>query len=229
MKTIYELSVIKWDIAFLKTANVKGIFLSIFLFILLTFNGVSQNLPQEMWHPAYLVLESEDTLRGNIQYDFESNLVQYSKGKKIQTFTSQNLLFFSFDCQFFERVREVYSLPFQLKGKMKVPVFFEILDEGAITLMAREYVVIENSNRFANPMYGGGGFRSREILTYDYFLLTADGTIHRFSERRRDLLPFFGSHQEIMSDYIKENRLKPDRQKDLVSIIKYYNSLVSSK
>ncbi|WP_296621169.1 hypothetical protein [Marivirga sp.] len=230
MKTIYVLNEIKWGIAFLKMANVKSIFIITILFIFFAPSGQSQDLPQNMWHPGFVVLDTEDTLKGKIQYDFESNLVQFTSNKTVKTFTSQNILFFKFHCQFFKRVRSVYSIPYELKGRVKIPVFFEILEEGKITLMAREYVIIESSNRFANPMYRTTrGFGSREILTYNYFLLTDDGTIHKFSEKRKDLYPFFGRFQREMEDYIKESRLKVDRQGDLVTIIKYYNGLVSSR
>ncbi len=230
MKTICEPNEIKWDIAFLKTVNVKFIILCTISFFIFISTSFSQNLPQEMWHPGYIVLDSEDTLQGKVQYDFESNLVQFTVDKTVKTFTSQNILFFSFHCQYFKRVRSVYSIPYELKGRVKTPVFFEILEEGKITLMTREYVTIENNNRFGNPMYRTrGGFGSREILTYDYFLLTDDGKIHKFSEKKKDLLPFFGRFESDMKDYIKDRRLKVDRQGDLVTIMKYYNGLVSSR
>jgi hypothetical protein len=209
---------------------VKVLLLSILSFLYINSALFSQNLPQEMWHPGYIVLDNEDTLQGKIQYDFESNLIQFTSDKTVKTFTSQNILFFRFHCQFFKRVRSVYSIPYELKGRVKIPVFFEILEEGKITLMNREYVTIENNNRFGNPMYRTrGGFGGREILTYDYFLLTDDGIIHKFTEKKKDLLPFFGRLEPKMSDYIKEKRLKVDKQGDLVNIMKYYNNLVSSR
>ncbi|WKV11045.1 hypothetical protein [Marivirga harenae] len=230
MKTIYEPSETKWDIAFLKTVNVKVVVFCTISLFLFSSTSLSQNLPQEMWHPGFIVLDSEDTLQGKIQYDFESNLVQYTTSKTVKTFTSQKILFFKIHCQFFKRVRLIYSIPYELKGRVKTPVFFEILEEGKITLMAREYVTIENNNRFGNPMYRTrGGFGRREILTYDYFLLTDDGEIHKFSEKKKDLMPFFGKLEPQMKDYIKDKRLKVDRQGDLVIIMNYYNELVSSR
>lgn len=231
MKTTYVPSEIKWGIAFLKTTNnVRGFFIFTILFFFFVFLGKSQKLPQDMWHPGFIVLDKEDTLQGKIQYDFESNLVQFTSNETVKTFSSQNVLFFKFHCQFFKRVRSVYSIPYELKGRVKIPVFFEILEEGEITLMAREYVVIENNNRFANPIYRTNrSFGNREILTYNYFLLTGDGTIHKFSEKKRDLYEFFGKYKPEMEFYIKEKKLKVDRQGDLVAIMKYYNWLVSSK
>jgi hypothetical protein len=225
MKTIYEPKETKWDIVSLKTASVKFYSLIIILFFIGLSPVASQDLPNEMWHPGMIVLDSEDTLRGEIQYDFESNLLQYSQDKRIRTFTSQNVLYFSFHCQFFKRFRYVYSLPYQLKGRMNVPIFFEILAEGRITLMSREYVITESNNRFGNPMYSSRAFSSREILTYDYYLLTENGDINRFSEKKKDLYPYFGRLEEKMKDYVKENRLHTDKQADLIKIIDHFNQI----
>ena len=226
MKTTFVLKEIKWDTVSLKTANLKFFSLLILVFSLIIPTAVSQELPHEMWHPGMIVLDSEDTIRGQIQYDFESNLLQCSVDERIRTFSSQNVLYFSFRCQFFKRFRYVYSLPYQLKGRMNVPIFFEILTEGNITLMAREYVVTEGNTRFGNPMYNSTrSFRGREILTYDYYFLTENGDISKFSEKRRDIYPYFGKHQDLMRDYIKENKLKVDRQADLIKVIIHYNQL----
>jgi hypothetical protein len=226
MKTIYEPKEIKWVIAFLKTANVKFFSLILILLTLAISPAISQDLPHELWHPGMIVLDSEDTIRGKIQYDFESNLLQYTVDNRIKTFSSQNVLFFSFHCQFFKRYRYAYSLPYQLKGRMNVPIFFEILTEGKITLMTREFVTTESNNRFGNPLYGTSrGFSPREILTYDYYLLTENGDINRFTEKRKDLYPYFGRLEDLMKDYIKDNKLKVDRQLDLIKIINHYNQI----
>lgn len=226
MKTTYEPKEIKWAIASLKIANVK--FFS-FLILLISFAvsaAKAQDLPNEMWHPGMVVLDSEDTLKGKIQYDFESNLLQYSVDKRIRTFSSQNVLYFSFHCQFFKRFRYVYSLPYQIKGRMNAPIFFEILEEGRITLMTREFVITESSNRFGNPLYNSSrNFSGRKILTYDYYLLTENGDIDELSEKKKDLYPYFGGLSDIMKDYIKENRLKVDKQVDLIEIIDHFNQI----
>lgn len=226
MKTTFVLKEIKWGIVSLKTANVKYFYLLILLFIITSPPAISQELPHEMWHPGMVVLDSEDTIRGKIQYDFESNLLQCSVDDRIRTFSSQNALYFSFHCQFFKRYRYVYSLPYQLKGRMNVPIFFEILAEGKITLMAREYVITESNNRFGNPLYNTSrNFSGREILTYDYYLLTENGDINKYSEKRKDLYPYFGRLQDRIEDYAKENKLKVDRQADLIKIINHYNQI----
>ncbi|MBK6264883.1 hypothetical protein JKA74_07530 [Marivirga sp. S37H4] len=206
---------------------IKIVFCILLMNVALVINA--QNLPNELWHPGKIVLDEGDTLSGQIQYDFKTNLVQLAVDNKIKTFSSQQVLFLSFHCQFFKRFRYFYSIPYRLKGSMNVPVFFEILAEGRLTLMAREYVVIENMNRYGNPMYRPmGSVGSREILTYDYYFLTDSGDLNLYLEKKKDLLPYFGRYEDAMVRYIKKQRLKVDRQQDLVKIINYYNDLVQS-
>ncbi len=228
MKATYGQKEIKWVIPYLKKVDLKIIFLSI-LYIGLLPAVNAQDLPNQMWHPGQIVLDEGDTLKGQIQYDFKTNLIQLSFDNKIKTFSSQQVLFMSFHCQFFKRFRYVYSIPYRLKGSMTVPVFFEILSEGRLTLMAREYVVVENVNRYASPYRSLNFGGTREILTYDYYFLTDNGDINLYQEKKKDLLPYFGLHEDEMERYIKKNRLKVDKQKDLVRIVNYYNELVRSK
>ncbi|GAA5028863.1 hypothetical protein GCM10011506_13840 [Marivirga lumbricoides] len=226
MKIIYAQKEIRWAIPSLRKVSLK----KSLVFILFLFGSVvlhSQDLPNEMWHPGLVVLEEGDTLRGQIQYDFKTNLVQLAIDNKIKTFSSQQVLFLNFHCQFFKRFRYFYSIPYRLKGSMNVPVFFEILAEGRLTLMSREYVVVESINRYGNPMYrplGVGG--TREILTYDYYLLTDNGDINLYLEKKKDLLPYFGRYEDEMAKYIRKNKLKVDKQQDLVRIVNYYNEIV---
>ncbi len=228
MKTIYAPKEIKWVIPYLIKSNLKVLFLIISLFFL-SAEAFTQDLPNQIWHPGKLVLENGDTLRGSLNYDFKTNLVQISIDNKLKTFSSQNILFVGFHCQYFKRYRYIYSIPYRLKGSMNVPVFFEILAEGRLTLMAREYVVIESMNRFANPMYRPmhSNF-SREILTYDYYFLTDNGDISLYSEKKRDLMDYFGRHEDEVAKFIRKGKLKVDRQQDLVRIVNFYNELVQN-
>lgn len=188
-------------------------------------------LPNEMWHPGRVVIQPNDTLKGKVQYDFKTNTVLVDLGNGIiKTFSSQKVLYFDFNCQYFNRYRYFYVIPYSLRGAYKVPVFFEILSEGPLTLMAREYVMMENYDPSFYSVYRTNrmGY-TRERLTYDYFLLTSDGEIGRFEEKRSDLLPYFGKHSHELKKYIKKNKLKVTKQADLVRTVNYYNELVTGE
>ena len=64
---------------------------------------MTQELPNEMWHPGVVVLNDGDSIRGNIQYDFKTNLVQLAIDGQVKAFSSQQLLSVSFHGQYFKR------------------------------------------------------------------------------------------------------------------------------
>jgi len=229
MRTIYVLKEIKWGIQFLRRISLR---IGIIIILLAGFlsKGLTQELPNEMWHPGVIVLNDGDSIRGNIQYDFKTNLVQLATEGQVKAFSSQQLLSVSFHGQYFKRFRYFYALPFSINGSVDVPVFFEILEEGPITLMSREYVVVQNNNNYNSPFYRGTPrtLNSRSILSYDYFFLTGDGRIVQYSEKKKDLLSFFGRYQNEVEKYMRKNKLRYDRQLDLIKITNYYNELAAN-
>ncbi len=182
-----------------------------------------------MWHPGVVVLNDGDSIRGNIQYDFKTNLVQLAIDGQVKAFSSQQLLSVSFHGQYFKRFRYFYALPYNINGSVDVPIFFEILEEGPITLMSREYVVVQNNNNYNSPFYRGTSrtLSSRSILSYDYYFLTTDGRIVQYTEKKKDLLAFFGKYQNDVEKYMRKNKLRSDRQLDLIKITNYYNELAA--
>ena len=85
---------------------------------------MAQELPNEMWHPGVVVLNDGDSIRGNIQYDFKTNLIQLAIDGQVKAFSSQQLLSVSFHGQYFKRFRYFYALPYNINGSVDVPIFF---------------------------------------------------------------------------------------------------------
>ena len=228
MKIIYVLKEIKWGIPFLKRVNVRTLLFLITFFTLSHGRLLSQEMPNEMWHPGYVVLDKGDSVFGNLKYDFLTNILQVAISKnQIKAFSSHQILNFKFNCQFFKRPRIVYALPYNQNGNVKNMIFFEILAEGPITLMCREYIVNEALRNY-NPMYSNnnlGMSNNRRYLTYDYFFLTSEGEIVKFENRKKEVLPFFKPFKREVESFIKENKLRVDRQADLVKITSFYNQL----
>ena len=54
----------------------------------------AQNFPSEFWHSGKILLMSGDTLKGEVKYNMTTDVVQYKIGERIQTFTSQKVLYF---------------------------------------------------------------------------------------------------------------------------------------
>lgn len=175
----------------------------------------------ELWHEGMVVLESGDTLRGQIKYDLQQDIIQFTdKRGTIEALSARKVLI----CEIFDKTinqyRQFYSLPYNATSGYRTPVFFELVAEGKLTVLCRERL----ENQTTSSPYYYGSF-SRTVLVNKYFLLKENGDIVDFSTRRNDFLQLVGKHADIMNGFMKDNKLQLDDKKELARIINYYNSL----
>jgi hypothetical protein len=197
---------------------------SVLLTILLTFvlySGFSQTFPSELWHDGKLFLVNEEEYSGKLKYDLINGIVQAEVGEKILTFSAKSIFHFEIYDVTSESYREFYVLPYGLLSSYKTPVIFEVLIEGNITLLSREYVAIEN---IQNP-YSLGSY-TKEVLVYNYFFLQKNGDITEYTKKKKDLYNTLSKRQKQVIDYMKANRLHHDKRNDLVRVIAFYNALI---
>lgn len=180
--------------------------------------------PSELWHEGKIVLVEGDTLNGLVKYDFQQNLVQYTmNNRKAEIFTARKVLFFEIFDETVHKYRKFFVLPYSNPSNYKAPVFFELLEEGKITLLSREMLEYKTYN---NAFYGGS--YSRLVQTYYYYLLKEDGEIEDFRGNKNDLLGMMGNKSRTVEKYIKTNRLNFDDKYDVARIVAYYNSLTGT-
>src|SRR5262245_58620833 len=108
------------------------------ILLLLSLTAFSQQFPSELWHEGKIVLEEGDTLRGNIKYNMQSDLLQLEIDNKLESFTARKVVYFEIFDTTIKRYRHFYSLPYTTSGEYRAPVFFELLSEGKMTLLCRE-------------------------------------------------------------------------------------------
>ncbi len=196
-----------------------GFFISLFLF----FSSVSvygQQFPSDLWHDGKVVLLEGDTLRGSIKYDLQQDVIQFNARQQITAFSARKLLFFEIFDNSVRRYRQFFALPFSSISGYKAPVFFELLEEGKMTLLSRESIEYRTYN---SPYYMGS--YTRLVLVYKYFFLDEKGNIKEFTGNKNDLLQLMNKKSEEVEKYIKANRLKYDDKYDFAKIVAYYNSL----
>jgi hypothetical protein len=198
----------------------KFVILTIFLTITLL-SGFSQTFPSDIWHEGKLELVSEETFTGKVKYDLTKGIVQVEVGEKIYTFSAKSIFHFEIYDTTSETYREFYVLPYGLLSSYKTPVIFEVLIEGNITLLSREYVAIEN---IQNP-YSLGSY-TKEVLVYDYFFLNKNGDITKYTMKKKDLYNAVSKRQKEVIEFMKANRLHHDKRNDLVRVIAFYNALI---
>jgi len=212
------------NILFLSIKNMlyAGYFLSVFtLLFFLSVPVVAQQFPSDLWHEGKIILLEGDTLKGNIKYDLQQDLVQYGiADQRTTAFSARKVLFFEIFDTSVRKYRQFFALPFATTAGYKAPVFFELLEEGKMTLLSRESVEYRT---YSSPYYMGS--YSRLVLVYKYYFLDEKGNISEFTGNKNDLLDLMKAKSNEVEKYIKANKLKFDDKYDFARIVAYYNSL----
>lgn len=191
------------------------------LFFLTAPGAHAQQFPSDLWHEGKIVLLEGDTLRGSVKYDLQQDLVQYGVANQRTTaFSARKVLFFEIFDTSVRKYRQFFALPFTTTAGYKAPVFFELLEEGKMTLLSRESVEYRTYN---SPYYMGS--YSRLVLVFKYFFLDERGNIAEFTGNKNDLLDLMDKKSDEVEKYIKANKLRYDDKYDFARIVAYYNSL----
>jgi hypothetical protein len=214
----------KQNFLFLGTKNMlyAGYIFSVFtLLFLFSIPVVAQQFPSDLWHEGKIILLEGDTLKGNIKYDLQQDLVQYGiADQRTTAFSARKVLFFEIFDTSVRKYRQFFALPFTTTAGYKAPVFFELLEEGKMTLLSRESVEYRT---YSSPYYMGS--YSRLVLVYRYYFLDEKGNISEFTGNKNDLLNLMNNKSDEVEKYIKANKLRFDDKYDFTRIVAYYNSL----
>lgn len=196
------------------------------IFCLISVEVFSQTFPSQLWHDGKLVLLDEDTLVGKLKYDFENDLVQLNIRNTIQTYASRKILYFEIFDEMSNNYRYFYSLPYEIQHNYEIPIIFEVLYEGELTLLAREIIVTETVPQY-NTFYRPQFYNTRARLDYKYYFLNINGMIEHYTMKKNDLLSYMKKKSSQVKQYMRKNNLKHDQRADLFRIVAYYNALIN--
>ncbi|GJM61138.1 MULTISPECIES: hypothetical protein [Persicobacter] len=190
----------------------------------------NRQFPSEMWHLGELVLLNGDTLAGALKYDFGNDAVLINAENRIRTFSSRKILYFEIYDSTVEDYREFFSIPYRVRSNYKIPVLFEVLHEGPLTLMSREEIVQETLPQYNYGYYGYNQntyYSTQRKLSYDYYYLDIKGKVMFFDFKKKTLLHIMRRYSNEIKRFVKDNRLKYNDRNDLIRITDYYNELAS--
>jgi hypothetical protein len=197
----------------------------LFVFIVSAAQQVAgQDFPSQIWHDGEVVLLEGDSLRGQIKYSQETDIIEFSNSrlKTAVALSARKVLYFEIFDRTVNRYRQFYALPYAIKGDYETPLMFEVILEGRpVTILSRERIEYKVVN---NP-YALSGTYSRLELMYSYYFLSKDGKIKRFQGSKKDLIWMLKDKTQLIKKFIKTNKIRPERRMDLVKTINYYNSL----
>ena len=196
----------------------------IYFFIVSFLIGIgaySQEFAFEFWHEGKIMLEDGTTLKGSVKYDMQTDLVQLKVEERYESFTARKVLSFEIYDKTVKRYRNMYSLPYATSGTYKAPVFFELLEEGKITLLCREALEYRTTS---SSFYYYSNF-TRLVVVYNYFTLEENGDIIPFVGKKNDWLDKMNDRRSEVQNYAKDKKLDFDEKYDLVQIVTFYNSM----
>tara|TARA_B100000029_G_scaffold203403_1_gene201569 strand:+ start:234 stop:860 length:627 start_codon:yes stop_codon:yes gene_type:complete len=203
-----------------------------FLIFFISHICFAQRFPKDIWHKGQLVTNDGDTITGNLKYDFDSQSIQLDDGKTLKAFNVNNLFFFEIYDETIRDYRQFYSLLYEVGYDYNVPVLFEMMIEGKLSLLLRERIVAESTQSFLPSYYAYGimpsfsnnyGYINK--VKYDYFFLTDDGKIHRFKGKKKELFNLMNDKSSHIKDYVNKNRINLKKMSDLARIVNYYNRI----
>lgn len=179
-------------------------------------------LSAELWHDGYLVTTDQDTLRGLIKYNMETNIVELIQNKNQLAFSSHKVFYFEIFDSVLKNYRQFYSIPYQVNYDYKIPIIFELIYEGPLSLLTRESVIKENVTNSSS--YWGGSY-VRERVSYAFYFLDKKGNIQYYTGKKNDIYMIMAKKASEIKTFIKKNKLQTDELKDLIRITAFYNSI----
>ena len=170
-----------------------------FFSILCCLWGFSQRFSSDIFHKGYLVTAEKDTLKGELKYDLEANVLTLVGGGKTWSFSSHKIFYFEIFDKIQNNYRQFYSIPYNVNFDYKIPVFFEVVYEGKLSLLRREQIVTRSVNN--SSVYWGGGNVRQNVLGSDQYRKT----LNINCIRRR--LTYIGSIQLSTPTKSQESRM----------------------
>ncbi len=208
---------------------------TILLTLVLSVQSQAQIFPSEQWHEGQATLKDNRVVKGQLRYDLERDAIQIRVGDRIETYSSQLVFKFSLIQSGDDFVRRFFTLPYANQpGYKSIPRFFEVIVEGKMTLLAREYIAqVTTGNRATSynryrgySVSQGNRTATRSILTYKMFFLDHEGNLVEHSGRKKDIYIVLRENSGEVKKYIKSHRLKVDKLEDVAKLVAHYNTLI---
>lgn len=180
----------------------------------------AQRTDNDLWHQGYLVLDSKDTLKGLVKFDFINNYVEYQQGDDYRILLPGkfNHVFYLSSIDSSSHHLDVYSI--QTSKDYYRPYFFEILDTTSKFKYAQQYYWIKRASSFGQ--IGGFTTISEKVVTL-YQIKNNEATY--IKPRRNFILKLLSDKKDLVKKKALEKGWRFNNYNNLLKIFTYYNTL----
>jgi len=171
----------------------------------------------EEWQSGLIILRNDDTIHTiNLRLNVLKDEMQYQYEEKTYAIGAPEVL-----KKIFMGGSLFEYITYSEEGKLKKN-YFEVLSNGKSCLLKYHYIVILPAN--FNPALNAGNKNDQIVHKMKYYAKIGDNLIE-IDKRGKKLISAFGNKDVLISKYIKENKISFKNESDLITLIKYSNTL----
>ncbi|HNP95350.1 MAG TPA: hypothetical protein PKJ63_06965 [Cyclobacteriaceae bacterium] len=178
----------------------------------LTISVFAAQCKEPMWYEGVVVLESGELIKGNLSFpSFELVFAVTEQGERIALPANKIKLIRCYD-PLLKANRRFDSFPVD-EGYLQTRKLFEVVVKGTVSVLRRPVNLYREISEI-------------DHLDYNYYFVTASQSIKEFRDFASDGLSQMKiGVGDVITDYIRENHLRPNQMADIIMIVKFYNEL----
>ena len=198
-------------------------FFSILFTLIVTISLAQINDKRIEWNPGIIILENDQIVKGDLAYDYSSDLIMCRNDDKIQTFGPHQAVSFRFYEEDKNLIRKfkVYEMP--QNSFYTQEAFFEIVVDGEV-----DYIRKRNRYALYQPRDGYLAHRKPNMheVAYDYFV-QVNGKLIKARRFKKEVLPQLILTDQSVEHYMREQQLTTYDIGDQIVLLNYYNGKTS--
>jgi hypothetical protein len=166
----------------------------------------------QQWNKGQVKLKNGKVMLGEISYEYGQDAIMLKVADGTMVIPAFKLNEFSFREGKYNNERRFKPVHYS-KGAAKVYEFYEVVIEGAMSLLKQQQSV----------WYSG----RQEVVVYDYYVLK-DDELMPINEFRRHVYPSLKKASPSLKEFVKQNKLRASNIDHNIKVIVFYNQAVSA-
>ncbi len=191
-----------------------------FLICLANQNSFAQKTEDFTWNKGFCVLDTKDTLKGLLKFDFKNNYIEYLKGEEYRIFLPGKFTSFFYKSSIDSIEHNMHVYDRQTAEDFFRPYFFEPVDTtGKIKIVKQFYWQQRNAS-----LSQFSGLNSYDEKITDLYYLNKNNQVLPLFLRKKFVLKLLTDKKELIKEKVKQNYWHYSNYTDVIKIIQYYNS-----
>ncbi|WKN45133.1 hypothetical protein [Tunicatimonas pelagia] len=199
-------------------------YISLFLLSIITHIVQASDLPQYgVWCFGKITLDNNVILEGKISYDLKFEAIKVKTDDLVRTYTAENITNFEIFDPIKYRHRKYVAVDHVMKEGYKRKTFFEVLSDGKISILRKSKYVRRPR---VTEDYRAPHVYLNAVCRHTYYVYQGDKFVE-IEDFVSQVMPMMTSHQEEVTSYVKQCKLKLKAIHEQMRVIHLYNQLTA--